>query len=159
MRNTFLQLAAFLMLLNAPLANAQEAAVAAQPNPRLSPREVVQLQLNALQRVDHPTKDAGFAIVFRFTSPENREQTGPLPRFSAMIRNGFGELINFKAARLLTPVQQDGRVLQPVELTTLAGRTFRYVFVLRRQEQAPYKDCWMTDGVIPQEPTGQSQEL
>ncbi len=158
MRNTLLGWSAFLMMLNASLASAQPGA-AAQPSPGLSPREVVQLQLDALQHVDHPSKDAGFATVFRFASPENRAQTGPLPRFSAMIRNGFGELINFKSARLLASLQEDGRVLQPVELTSLGGRTFRYVFVLRRQDRSPYQGCWMTDGVIPQERQGQSQEL
>lgn len=158
MRNTFFALAASVTILNAPLAGAQ-ASAALQPHPSLSPREVVQLQLDALREVDRPTKDAGFETVFRFTSPENREQTGPLPRFSAMIRNGFGELINFKSARLLSPVQQGERLLVPVEITSLAGRTVRYIFVLRRQLQSPYQGCWMTDGVIPQDGPGKSQEL
>ena len=159
MRNHFFAVTAAMMTLNIPMAAAQLPVAAQQPNPALSPRQVVQAQLDALQAVDRPTKDAGFETVFRFTSPENRAQTGPLPRFSAMIRNGFGELINFRSARLLPPLQQDDRVLQPVEITSLAGRTVRYVFILRRQLQSPYQGCWMTDGVIPQDGPGKSQEL
>ena len=141
------------VLASAPLAWAQE------PNPRLSPREVVQLQLDALRTVDRPSKDAGFATVFRFTSPENQEQTGPLPRFSKMIREGFGELLNHRSAKLPPTVQEADRALQPVEITSLAGRTYRYVFVLRRQGEGEYRGCWMTDGVVPRDETGQSQEL
>ncbi|MES2884577.1 MAG: DUF4864 domain-containing protein [Pseudomonadota bacterium] len=132
---------------------------AQEPNPGLSPREVVQLQLDALRLVDRPSKDAGFATVFRFTSPENREQTGPLPRFSRMIREGFGELLNHRSAKLPATLQEADRALQPVEITSLAGRTYRYVFVLRRQAEGDYQGCWMTDGVVPQDETGQSQEL
>lgn len=127
------------------------AANSAQPSPYLSPREVVQLQLAALKTVDQPFKDAGFATVFRFTSPNNRAQTGPLPRFSKMIRDGFGDLINHKSAVLLPLVQQADEVLQPVEITSFGGRTYRYVFVLRQQDDGDCRRCWMTDGVVPQD--------
>jgi len=156
MRSRPMIAAALLLLLNAPLS---ALAAALSPDPSLSPREVVEAQLAALKRVDVPQKDAGFAVVFRFTSPENRGQTGPLPRFSKMLREGFGEMINHKAATLPPTFQQADEALQAVELTSLAGRTYRYVFVLRRQQQGEFRGCWMTDGVVPQEEGGSSQEL
>lgn len=156
MRANFKLTAALLLGLNAPLVLAE---VATAPNPALSPREVVEAQLAALQKVDVPAKDAGFATVFRFTSPENREQTGPLPNFSKMIRTGFGEMINHRSVTLPPTLQQGDEALQAVELTSRAGRTYRYVFLLRRQEAGQYAGCWMTDGVVPQEAGGQSQEL
>ncbi len=157
MRQTLVSLAALMAMLNAGLATAQPGA---SPSPALTAQQVVQLQLDALKTVDAPVKDAGFATVFRFASPENREQTGPLPRFAGMIRQGFGEMLNHKSSRLLTPVQQQDQLLQPVELVSLAGRTYRYVFLLRRIDSANCSGCWMTDGVIPQDDsTPQSQEL
>lgn len=160
MRRTLVPVAGLLVMMNAALAPAASAENATAPSPALSARQVVVAQLSALKAVDLPVKDAGFATVFRFASPENREQTGPLPRFSKMIREGFGEMINHKSARLLTPVQQDEQLMQPVELVSLAGRTYRYVFLLRRVDSPSCPGCWMTDGVIPQdEGAGQSQEL
>lgn len=160
MRRSLVSLAGLLAGMNAALASAAVPATAAGPSPVLSARQVVELQLNALKTVDMPSKDAGFATVFRFASPENKEQTGPLPRFSKMIRDSFGEMLNHKSARLLAPVQQEDQLLQPVELVSLAGRTYRYVFLLRRVESASCAGCWMTDGVIPQvDGARQSQEL
>lgn len=160
MRRNLISVAGLLALLNATLACAAEPLTASGPSPALSAKQVVQVQLAALKAVDEPSKDAGFATVFRFASPENKEQTGPLPRFSKMIRDGFGEMLNHKSARLLTPMQQEDQLLQPVELVSLAGRTYRYLFLLRRVDTPGCKGCWMTDGVIPQEDGApQSQEL
>ncbi|MES2682832.1 MAG: DUF4864 domain-containing protein [Pseudomonadota bacterium] len=157
MRKTFILITAFASTLN--LALAATPAAVAKPSPALTPREVVQLQITALKAVDHPTKDAGFATVFRFTSPGNRAQTGPLPRFSRMIRDGFGEMINHKSARLLDTIQQADEALQPVEIISLGGKRYQYVFVLRRQDDENCRACWLTDGVIPQDERSQSQEL
>lgn len=158
MRLILLMLTALLVTLNPGLARAQ--AALPEPNPNLTPREVVRLQLGALKSVDQPYKDAGFATVFRFTSPENRLQSGPLLRFSKMIREGFGEMINHKSIKLSQTLQQDGAAIQPVELISLSGRSHRYVFILRRQAEGEYRGCWMTDSVVPQDKhSGQSQEL
>jgi hypothetical protein len=127
------------------------APLAPQPSPTLTPQQVVQVQLKALQHVDSPVQDAGFATVYRFTSPENREQTGPLPQFSRMIRAGFGELLNHRKAELSPLLQQGEQVLVPVAVTSINGQRFHYVFVLRRQVEGNYKGCWMTDGVVPQD--------
>lgn len=160
MRKTLVLTAGLLSMMNATLAFAATPMGTAGPNPKLTPTQVVQLQLDALKAVDTPVKDAGFATVFRFASPENQGQTGPLPRFARMIREGFGEMLNHKSSRLLTPVQQADQLLQPVELVSLAGRTYRYVFLLRRIDSGACTGCWMTDGVIPQDDRApQSQEL
>ncbi len=158
MRRPLLLLAALLAMLNASLVTARPAAIG--PNPSLTPRQVVERQLAALKTVDQPFKDAGFATVFNFTSPENRAQSGPFPRFAQMIRSGFGELINHKKSHLAATLQQGAEAAQPVEITSVSGRVTRYIFILRRQQQGEYKGCWMTDGVLPQQTdSGQSQEL
>ena len=150
---------AMLLLLAVALLSSAAVAQGPQPNPGLTPRQVVQLQLDALRTVDRPQRDAGFATVFRFTSPENREQTGPLPRFSKMLREGFGEMLNHRSASLPPTLQEADQALQPVEIVSLGGRTYRYVFVLRLQTEGDYQGCWMTDGVVPQDSGQRSQEL
>lgn len=130
-----------------------------QPDPRHPPAAVTTFQLKALQHVDEPLPNAGFAVVFRFTSPENRAKTGPLPRFSKMLRDGYGELLNHRSAKLLATVQHGDQALQPVDVTTRAGNVLRYVFVLRRQAEGRYRGCWMTDSVITPEPAVPAQEI
>lgn len=159
MRKSLLILAALLTVLNTSLVTAQAAAVV-DPDPALTPRQVVEIQLKALKTVDLPFKDAGFDTVFRFTSPENRAQSGPLPRFSQMIRSGFGAMINHKRVSLPAMMQEGDQAVQPVELTSFSGSVYRYVFILRRQDRGEYRGCWMTDSVLPQDDRSvQSQEL
>ncbi|MSV29913.1 MAG: hypothetical protein EXQ52_14385 [Bryobacterales bacterium] len=37
---------------------------------------------------------------------------------------------------------------QIVRVTEGSGKTAVYLFTLSKQKEAPYKDCWMTDGVM-----------
>lgn len=120
---------------------------AARPDPALTAPAVVQVQLAALAKVDEPTRDAGLAVVFGFASPGNRSQTGPLPRFAAMIRDGYPEMLNHRSTTL-APLVIDGDIaLQGVELIDREGRLHRYVFQLSKQPDGEFKDCWMTDSV------------
>lgn len=70
------------------------------PAPELSVTDVVETQLAALQRGE----DADLAVVFAFASPGNRAQTGPLPRFIAMIRDGYDVMIQHRSAELAPPL-------------------------------------------------------
>jgi len=129
-------------------AHADPVATTARPDPALSAAAVVQLQLAALAHVDRPTRDAGLATVFGFASPGNRDLTGPLKRFAAMIRDGYPEMLNHRSTTL-TPLVMDGEIaLQGVELIDREGRPHRYVFQLSKQKDGEFKDCWMTDSVF-----------
>lgn len=125
-------------------------AVVTQPEPGQSPRTVVSLQLAALRQVDEPAPEAGFATVFRFASPENQRKTGPLPRFSRLLRSGpYGALINHRQAVVLAAIERGGQVSVPVEVTSRSGRVYRFVFLLRRADDPSCPGCWRTEGVIP----------
>ena len=131
------------------------------PDPELEPAEVVQIQLEALQHNDDPVPDAGIRTVFAFASPSNRSQTGPLRRFADMMHNGFSEMINHREAHLLPLAMRGGTALQPVELVGHDGTIYRYVFVLTRQSDPPYRGCWMTDTVVgdPAESSAPGKDL
>jgi len=136
---------AFLLASSTALAQSD---VADTPDPELDPSEVVQIQLDALRHNDDPFPDAGIAELFTFTSPTNRTESGPLPRFADMVHTTFGEMLNHREAHLLPLAVKDGTALQPVELIGKDGSIYRYVFVLTRQADPPYRGCWMTDSVI-----------
>ena len=131
-----------------PMSAGAQSARPLNPSPELSPSEVVRIQLEALQHNDSPQPDAGIAMVFRFSSPGNRAQTGPLPRFSEMLRNGYPQMLNHREVRLPPPLVQDNEAIQPVEVVSQDGAAYRYLFILSRQTEPPYTGCWMTDSVV-----------
>ncbi len=115
------------------------------PEPALTPGEVVRIQLEALRRNDG--QDRGIAVAFRFASPANRANTGPFPRFAAMIKNGpYALMLDFREARYGPIEIVANRARQRVTLTGASGR-MTYWFYLSRQVEPPYADCWMTDAV------------
>ena len=117
-----------------------------QPSAELAPQEVVRIQMEALRYNDE--KNRGIGIVFRFASPGNRLNTGPLPRFIAMI-NGRAyrpmlnhSMIEYDRLRLV-----GDQALQRVSITTDDGLIVVYVFVLSKQQGEECSGCWMTDSV------------
>ena len=124
------------------------------PAPARSPGEVVRIQLEALRHND--LHNRGIEIAFRFASPSNRASTGPLARFTAMIRNGpYSLMLEYREATY-GPVESRGvRARQRVTLAD-AGTSVSYWFYLSRQSEEPYVDCWMTDAVYAEPFAGQS---
>src|SRR6516165_8494018 len=72
------------------------------PDPKLSPEEVVQYQLRALQRNDDPHPDAGIERTFRFASPSNKSVTGPLEHFVSIVKSvAYFPMVNNLASRVV----------------------------------------------------------
>ena len=124
------------------------------PQPELSPREVIRIQLEALRHNDE--RNRGIEVAFRFASPANRESTGPLSRFTRMMRQGpYALMLDFREARYGTVEVRDGRARQRVTLTGTRARV-SYWFYLSRQSRAPYTNCWMTDAVFVEQVRGRT---
>lgn len=119
------------------------------PLPALSPQEVVDIQLKAMQHNDQPYKNHGIEIAFRFASPSNKDSTGPLNSFIGLVRNEtYQSLLNFQRYGLDDPEIQGDKALQKVTLIDAEEQPVVYFFQLSRQQEEPYKGCWMTDGVV-----------
>ena len=128
-----------------PSGGANPLSVSLVPTPALSPGDVIRIQLEALRHNDE--QDRGIAVAFRFASPANRANTGPLPRFIAMIEQGpYALMLDFREADY-GPVETVAD--QARQRVTLTGErsSMTYWFYLSRQSEAPYADCWMTDAV------------
>lgn len=128
---------------------AQDAA-AKGPRPELDPPQVVEAMLTALKK----NSAQGIAELYRFSSPGNREKTGPLENFAAMIREGFPDMLGHRAARLAPPLIDGDRAMMPVEIQSSEGEVSRYVFLLSRQTVPGCKGCWMADAVFSPEAEG-----
>ena len=123
------------------------------PNPGLSPGDVIRIQLEALRNNDG--QDRGIAVAFRFASPANRANTGPLSRFIAMIEHGpYALMLDFHHADYGLVETASDQARQRVTLTG-ARASITYWFYLSRQSEAPYVDCWMTDAVYIERPAEQ----
>jgi Domain of unknown function (DUF4864) len=118
-----------------------------QPAPNLSPAEVIRIQMEALQQNDSRT-DAGIETAFQFTSPGNKTYTGPLSRFKQIVRNpAFSVLLNHHNAEYDNVHISGDLAQQRVTISGKNGQTVIYTFILSRQHDNKYNDCWMTDGV------------
>ena len=120
----------------------------AYPEPELKPNDVVRLQLLAMQQNDD--SDFGIEVTFRFASPANKKQTGPLKRFIRIVRNpSYRPLLNHINATFLELTVEEDFAVQDVIITTSNGKRIGYRFRLSIQKGPLYPDCWMTDSVIP----------
>ena len=120
----------------------------AYPEPKLKPNDVVRLQLLAMQQNDD--SDFGIEVTFRFASPANKKQTGPLKRFISLVRNpSYRPLLNHINATFIELTVEEVFAIQDVIITTSKGERIGYRFRLSIQKGPLYPGCWMTDSVTP----------
>ena len=118
------------------------------PNPELQANEIVSLQLMAMQQND--VSNHGIEITYRFASPQNKVQTGPLSRFIMLVKNpAYHPLLNHLDATFLNLKVEGNVAIQEVIITTSKGTRKGFRFLLSLQQGEQFKDCWMTDAVVP----------
>lgn len=129
------------------------------PDPKLSPRDVVEFQLAALRANDVPTADAGIERAFRFASPANKAAIGPLEHFTGIVHGPqYSSLIDAAESSVIKVVIQDTKAHVLARVTSAGGSKVYYVFILSKQTEGDYINCWMTDGVLPVGETEKSDE-
>ncbi len=131
---------------------------APRPSPEYAPAEVVGIVLRALATPDEPSEDAGIETTFRFASPQNRAQTGPLERFKRLVENRvYAPLLGHERAVRGDMAVDGERARERVQVIAGDGTRAEYGFVLSRQPtDAECGGCWMTDAVIRVKPEGQA---
>ena len=134
--------------------NATATASELTPSTDYGPQDVVEIVITALR--DNDETDEGIETVFRFASPDNKRNTGPLERFTSMIKRGFPDMLNHIASETDALEIRDGKALLPVWLTTANGQEVGYLFQLGKQTEGEYSGMWMTDAVYPLASRGQS---
>lgn len=137
---------------------AASAASLRQPSPELSAEDVVRTQLKALQANDTPTPDAGIEQVWTFAHPVNKRMTGPLERFSSMLKaQTYAVLLNHRSHTLEIAQRDDNSVAFNVDVVGNSGAGFRYVWIVARAYGGGLDGSWMTVSVSP--PTGLGQGI
>lgn len=116
-------------------------------NPRLTPADVVRLQVDSLQA--YREDEAALAQCFALASPANRAVTGPLENFAKMVGGpGYRALILGEQTLVGRAVIRGRQATVLVTVVEPGSKTSIYRFFLTRQSEAPYDDCWMTDAVM-----------
>jgi len=110
---------------------------------------VVRIVVEALKTNDPAKDDDGIATVFEFASPGNKSSTGPLQRFTKMIKGGFGQMLNHTDSEFGTMEISKSTALQAVWLTTRSGQQLGYVFQIGKQVEGEFDGMWMTESVWP----------
>ena len=133
----------------APSSPAGRATLTQRPNPGLEPHDVVTIILDALRHNDMPTKDRGIAVTFDFSSPANRDATGPFDRFAALAKNpDYWPMLNHQRVERGEMILLGAEARQRVTVVGAGGERVTYTFILTRQEEGEFSGCWMTDGVV-----------
>ncbi len=121
-----------------------------KPSLELEPQDVVRIVIHALSNNDFPFADAGIATTFGFASPANRRNTGPLDRFTRMVKGfPYGVMVDHANSEFSEVVYVGDHAYQVVVLTDAGGRKHGFAFRLSRQRDGVYAGMWMTDAVWP----------
>jgi hypothetical protein len=139
----FIVMALLLMLPRIALAQGLNMA----PNETYTPQQVIGIALDSMQK--NVDDNEGIATVFRFASPENKSVTGPLSRFTQMIKREYPDMLNHTSARLEDIYIAGDVATQAVWLQTQSGTEYGYQFKLSIQRGGIHDGMWMTDSVIP----------
>ena len=118
-----------------------------QPSPEIDPIDVVAIQLFALQSNDE--NDFGIKQTWEFAQQRNKMATGPLPRFTNMIKTpAYSILLNnlkFETKEIFNDGTNAGIA---VRIEAQDNKAYTYMWSLEKiQDDGPLKNNWMTTGV------------
>ena len=120
-----------------------------KPDPTISAKDVILIQLKALQINNSPFDDAGIEQTWEFAHPKNRKFTGPLNNFIRMIKNpSYSMMIDHLEHNIIPVEEQETSSYYFVELTDFNGKKYGFEWTVEKvSENGEFKDCWMTVGV------------
>jgi hypothetical protein len=132
-----------------------EEPVLPQPSSELQPADVVQIVIDALANNDFPYPDAGIETSFNFTSPANKVETGPLRRFTQLLKGPtFSQMINHRDSTLSEVVLDRNKAFRLVQIVGENNETLYFAFRLGLQLQGDYVGMWLTEAVWPLQSPG-----
>jgi hypothetical protein len=124
------------------------AAAALQPNPTLTPGDVMRIVVTALRHYNSPIPNAGIYTTYQFASPANRAATGPYGHFLGAVKHpDFAPLLHENPETFGPMLIQNNVAEQKVTVHLPGGHDAIFTFNLGRQHDGVYRGCWMVDGV------------
>tara|TARA_X000001036_G_C20396396_1_gene690848 strand:+ start:130 stop:711 length:582 start_codon:yes stop_codon:yes gene_type:complete len=128
-----------------------------KPNSSLKPIEVLNIQLNSLQRNNIPFNDAGIEQVWEFAHPNNKQITGPLEKFKKMIYSDNYKILIFHIKSEITIISEsENKNVYKVSILTKDKKKYYYIWQIEKvKEEGNLINCWMTTMVSNPEYVGE----
>ena len=116
------------------------------PNNLILPAEVIKIQLVGLMDNDKDFKDSGIEQTWNFAHPNNKQNTGPLPKFKMMIKGNSYKMLIDHLSHTITQLGAGDNWVQ-FEVIILDKDKIYHKFnwqVEKYTLDGPLKDCWLT---------------
>ena len=120
-----------------------------KPTPLFSAKEVISIQLKALENNNSPYENAGIEQTWEFAHPSNRQYTGPLEKFTLMMYSpSYAIKLEHQSHKIIFVEENDKVAFYFIELIDKTGNKFGFEWILNKVFiEGDYNDCWMTVSV------------
>jgi hypothetical protein len=128
------------------------------PNNQIIPSDVIKIQLVGLMNNDKEHLDSGIEQTWNFAHPNNKQNTGPLPKFKMMIKGNSYKMLIDHLSHTITQLGAGDDWAQ-FEVIILDKDKIYHKFnwqVEKYSLDGPLKDCWLTTIVSNPIPLGSS---
>ena len=129
-----------------------------EPNINIGPYDVVKIQLTGLQNNDKLSDDFGIKQTWNFAHPNNKKYTGPLDKFTKMIKGDSYQMLIDHLQHTINPLGNSDKWAQ-YEVVILDKNKIYHKFswqVEKYEGEGPLNDCWLTTMVSSPIPLGSS---
>ncbi len=120
-----------------------------KPNTVIDPEQVVLIQLNGLKKNDVPNLDNGIKQTWEFAHPTNKKYTGPLSKFTNMIKSeSYKMLLNHIDNQIVEIFNSNKKYGFEVIILGKDKNYYKFRWVVEKYyEEGPLKGCWLTTSV------------
>ncbi|MGI9435060.1 MAG: DUF4864 domain-containing protein [Geminicoccaceae bacterium] len=127
------------------------------PHPDLKPEEVVTIQLTALQTNNAERTDGGIEQTWIFAHPNNKRMTGPLPRFTQMVKGPqYNMLLNHHTHQIEEALLAESQVAFKVTVVSQNGDAYQCQWTVEKVAEGSQAGAWMTTAVTAPQRLGQA---
>jgi len=129
-----------------------------KPNNGIEPYQVVKIQLRSLKKNDEPSKDKGIEQTWEFAHPNNQKNTGPLPKFKAMLKGDSYEMLLNHLEHEVFQLQINDKIASyEVTILNKSKKYYKFKWIVEKYtKDGPLKGCWLTVMVSAPQPLGSS---
>ena len=128
------------------------------PDNSILPSKVIKIQLDALMNNDKEFEDSGIEQTWNFAHPNNKRNTGPLPKFKMMIKGNSYQMLLNHLSHTITELGSSDNWAQ-FEVVILDKDKIYHKFnwqVEKFTMDGPLQGCWLTTVVSSPIPLGSS---
>lgn len=127
------------------------------PDPAMTPEEVVTIQLTALQTNNADRPDDGIEQTWVFAHPINKRMTGPLPRFTQMVKGPqYNMLLNHRTHRVEETSRSGRQANFRIIVISKGGDSYDCRWTVEKIAEGKDAGVWMTTAVTAPQKLGQA---